>query len=663
MRRLTTITLVGLVALASAASACGGDNGETTPPVDDTGSTTTETGDLDTGTAPMDTGSTPDDTGSTPDDTGTAAETSADTGVAADTGIKPDTSVADTGTAPDTTVADTGTAPDTTVADTGTAPDTAVPPTDTGADTTPPTPAGITVNPTSGLTTNEDGTKAVFTIKLNSAPTAPVTIPLSSSMVTEGTVSPSSVTFTTGNWNVEQTVTVTGVDDGLADGDRAYSIITGAATSTDTNYNGLNAADVSLTNQDKGVPDIVTVETSITTSETGTTASFQVKLRTPPTGDVTVPITILDTTEAEFSTGSPTNYTRTLTFTTANWNTLQTLTIRGKDDLIDDGNVVHNLRLGPATSADTNYNGKVRNLPVTNNDDADTAGLTVTNMTGLITDETGAVPVKFTVKLNSEPVGTVTVPVTSLDTTEGRVSTTSGGSYSGSLNLTFDSTNWNVAKDVWVKGWDDAPAWTDGNKVYDIRVGATTATGGDPRYGGAGQGPLVVTVTNNDVVVPAPPAGCTKMTYQNHDYWYCKVNRTYDAARTWCQSTANVGFRGGDLPAIANSSENFAMASHFDGNWTWIGLRRSATTPGNWTWVNGTEVTCLGGGACNSVASCDPANYTKWAPAEPNNAGCGEACAHMWSGGAEFGSWNDLPCTNSIYYWCELNGSTQTVSP
>jgi hypothetical protein len=37
-----------------------------------------------------------------------------------------------------------------------------------------------------------------------------VTIALTSSDTTEGTVSPASLTFTPGNWNVAQTVTVTG---------------------------------------------------------------------------------------------------------------------------------------------------------------------------------------------------------------------------------------------------------------------------------------------------------------------------------------------------------------------------------------------------------------------------------------------------------------------
>ena len=43
---------------------------------------------------------------------------------------------------------------------------------------------------------------------------------------------------------------MTGVDDRLDDGDVAYTIVTAAATSADATYNGVNAADVAVTNTD-----------------------------------------------------------------------------------------------------------------------------------------------------------------------------------------------------------------------------------------------------------------------------------------------------------------------------------------------------------------------------------------------------------------------------
>ena len=158
-----------------------------------------------------------------------------------------------------------------------------------------------------------------------------MTIALSSSDTTEGTVSPASLTFTTANWNVAQTVTVTGVDDALDDGDVAYTIVTAAATSTDATYNGVNAADVAVTNTDNDAAGItVTPTAGLTTTEAGGTATFTVVLNTQPTADVTIALSSSDTTEGTVSPAS-------LTFTTANWNVAQTVTVTGVDDAVDDG--------------------------------------------------------------------------------------------------------------------------------------------------------------------------------------------------------------------------------------------------------------------------------------------------------------------------------------
>src|SRR5262249_4018270 len=83
-------------------------------------------------------------------------------------------------------------------------------------------PAGVTITPTMGLVTSEAGGTATFRVVLTSLPTADVTITFSSSNTAEGTV-PVSIAFTPANWNVAQTVTVTGVDDNVDDGDVAYT--------------------------------------------------------------------------------------------------------------------------------------------------------------------------------------------------------------------------------------------------------------------------------------------------------------------------------------------------------------------------------------------------------------------------------------------------------
>lgn len=108
---------------------------------------------------------------------------------------------------------------------------------------------GITVRPQSGGVTNESGGTATFNIVLSSMPTASVTIPLTSSDLTEGAV-PESVTFEPSEWSEPHAVTVTGLDDNLADGSQLYEIVLGAAISTDAAYAGIVPAKVQLTNLD-----------------------------------------------------------------------------------------------------------------------------------------------------------------------------------------------------------------------------------------------------------------------------------------------------------------------------------------------------------------------------------------------------------------------------
>jgi len=113
-------------------------------------------------------------------------------------------------------------------------------------------PPGVTVDPTGGLETTEDGGTATFTVVLRSVPTADVTISLESTDPGEGTASPSSLVFNASNFDTPQTVTVTGVQDGVADGDQTYVIAT-TASSADGDYDGIAVPDVTLMNLDNGL--------------------------------------------------------------------------------------------------------------------------------------------------------------------------------------------------------------------------------------------------------------------------------------------------------------------------------------------------------------------------------------------------------------------------
>jgi len=102
---------------------------------------------------------------------------------------------------------------------------------------------GFVVEPAS-VTTIGAGDTATFTVRLLSEPSANVTLPVSSSNLSIGTVDTSSLTFTFKNWSVDQTVTVTS----LVSSSQTYSIILGESSSADVDYDGLNPMDVTVAN-------------------------------------------------------------------------------------------------------------------------------------------------------------------------------------------------------------------------------------------------------------------------------------------------------------------------------------------------------------------------------------------------------------------------------
>jgi hypothetical protein len=199
---------------------------------------------------------------------------------------------------------------------------------------------------------------------LATQPTDDVTIPVSSSDATEGTLNVSSLIFTAANWNVPQSVTVTGVNDNVDDGNIAYTIVLGPATSADLAYNGLNPNDVALTNQDNDTAGITRgAPSGTTTTESGGAITFTVRLNSEPTANVTIGISSSDTTEGTVSASS-------LLFTPANWNVDQTVTVAGVDDTIYDGNIAYTAVVAASTSSDPLYNGiNPADVALTNLDD------------------------------------------------------------------------------------------------------------------------------------------------------------------------------------------------------------------------------------------------------------------------------------------------------
>jgi ELWxxDGT repeat protein len=344
-----------------------------------------------------------------------------------------------------------------------------------------PSAAGITVTPTSGLVTSEGGDTDAFTVVLDSQPTADVTIDLSSSDTTEGTISKSSLTFNPTNWNSSQTVRITGVNDDSLDGDIPYSIITAPATSSDPSYSGLDAPDISVTNEDNDVAGIAVTPTSgLVTNEYGGTDTFTVVLTSKPSAEVTFGLSSSDTTEGTLSKSS-------LTFSPTNWDNPQEVEITGIDDSEDDGDIPYTIITAPATSSDPDYEGVNANDALVINIDDDGVGILVTPFSGLLTTEDGVTD-SFSVVLNSQPSANVTIGLSSSDTTEGTLSKSS---------LTFTAANWNISQTVTIICVDDEEV--DGDITYAIITAPASST--DSNYDGLDAVDISVTNLDDDQLV------------------------------------------------------------------------------------------------------------------------------------------------------------------
>jgi|GEM_PF-1283262 len=139
------------------------------------------------------------------------------------------------------------------------------------------------------VTTVEGGAAITVNAVLNTRPTSNVTLNLLSNDTTEGTASPLALVFTPDNWDVPQALTLTPVDDAIADGNIFYTIGT-SLVSTDAVYTAINPADINVTNNDNETasPNVVLTLTGSPLAEGGGVATVTATLSKA----ATVPVTI-----------------------------------------------------------------------------------------------------------------------------------------------------------------------------------------------------------------------------------------------------------------------------------------------------------------------------------------------------------------------------------
>jgi len=335
------------------------------------------------------------------------------------------------------------------------------------------------VTQTGGTTVvDERGTTDAFTVVLGAQPVTNVVLTVTSADVGEVVVDSATLTFTPANWSTAKTVTVTGVDDGVDDGDQVTAVTLAVLdASSDDLWDALPDQTVSVTTLDVTAGFTVT-ETGGTTSvsEGGTTDSFQVVLTEQPVSNVVFTVVSADVGEAAVDSA-------TLTFTPTNWNVAKTVTVTGVNDPVVDGAQVTLVTLTVVAGSDPLFVGlPPRQVSVTTTDD-DVADFVVTQTGGTtVVDETGTQDA-FTVVLTAQPLSNVSLTVSAANTGEITVD---------SVTLTFTPANWSTAKTVTVTGVDDTV--TDGPQSTAVTIGV--AGGSDPAF--TGLAPKVVNVTTTD---------------------------------------------------------------------------------------------------------------------------------------------------------------------
>ena len=321
--------------------------------------------------------------------------------------------------------------------------------------------AGVTISETA-LEVTEGAAAATYMVVLNSAPAASVTVTIDpgSSTTAPITVAPAALTltFSSGDWDTAQAVTVTATEDDDAIGGLR------TLAHTVTGYGTVPAiASVAVTVIDNDTAGVTISETAVEVTEGAAAATYMVVLSSAPAVSATVTIDPGSSTTAPITVAPA---ALTLTFGSDNWDTAQAVTVTATED--DDA--IGGLRTLAHTVTGYGTVPAVASVAVTVIDN-DTAGVTIT----VPPLEPGLVPpvritegegmTTYTVVLNSAPAGIATVTINPGS------STTAPITVGPALTLTFNSTTWDVDQIVTVMADQDT------DQLGGLRTLSHTVTG------------------------------------------------------------------------------------------------------------------------------------------------------------------------------------------
>ena len=272
----------------------------------------------------------------------------------------------------------------------------------TEADTEKDNQRGITLSKSNNLSVPE-GSTATYTVKLASQPSANVTvtitkifdvnsdIDLTVDTDTDTTGTQDTLTFTTSNWDDTQTVTVTAREDNDGfDGTAKFGHVAAGG-----GYDGVSALlTATEADNDRG---IVLSPASVTVPE-GSTKTYTVKLKSQPTGPVTVTIGRNSVGDVDLTVNKS-----SLTFTRRTWNQTQAVTVTAKEETGNDS--AHGTATFTHMALNGGYDNVSATLTATESDNDRVVGMPATL---LVTE--GATST-YTVKLAVQPSSNVRLKV------------------------------------------------------------------------------------------------------------------------------------------------------------------------------------------------------------------------------------------------------------
>ncbi|HJL59299.1 MAG TPA: hypothetical protein QF621_03010, partial [Candidatus Thalassarchaeaceae archaeon] len=334
-----------------------------------------------------------------------------------------------------------------------------------------------------------------LTIVLTAQPVSNVVLTIVSSDNTESSAT-STVTFTTNNWNTAQIVEVTAVNEFIIDGNQNSTLtIAIDDANSDNDFDALADQTVSVQTIDDDVAGITVIETGggTTVQESGTSDTFSVALTAEPSGNVEIVISQPNNpgsfgnkiTISNASDEASVSIT-TLTFTPANWNIPQEVTVTGANDYVIDGNGLFEIAvsINPANS-DDDFDAVSAELVEGINIDDDVAGFIIAETDGsTVVNENGSTDI-FTIVLTAEPYGDVVLTLASSDTEEVAVGN----------SVTFTPSNWNVPQEVTLVGVDDVII--DKDQPADITV-SISASESDGNFGAVESQVVEATVLDDE---------------------------------------------------------------------------------------------------------------------------------------------------------------------